>query len=219
MADSLRALIAAAFAVLVIPTVAAAQSDGPPVFSVAAGAGIAFPFHSDFSSNPFAWHVGARVRTGSHVLLEGVYEQWRDTTTFVAEDVTFRNAAGMAVGHADEVRSEDATTVSNLGLNILATGAAGRARFSGGGGPGLLTYRNHYELSLKSCIADLPQACMDTVQRDSRSSFSVQGAVELDVTIAPWLSAFARAGMAVPVEDPGSGFASAGGGVRFNLRR
>ena len=197
----------------------AAQTDDPPVFSVGAGAGIAFPFHSDFLGNDFDWQVGARIRTGRHVLFEGIYEQWRDTSTFVTQDVTMRNAAGVAVGHAAEIRTDDRTTVSNVGVNVLVTGAVGRARISGGGGPGLITYRDTYEVALTSCIADLPDICNGTVQRDSRSAFSVQGAVELDVAITPWLSAFGRGGMAVPIEDPGSGYASVTAGLRFSLGR
>ena len=209
------ALIVAILCIAVTP--AGAQSSDPPALSVAGGAGIAFPFHSDFSSNPVAWHGSVRVRATKYVLVEGLYEQWRDTQTLVTTDLTLRNAVGASIGHVDELRSEDATTVSVAGLNVLVSAAVGRARISAGGGPGVLTYRDRYEVSLTGCTAQDPRTCDGYVRRDARHAFAVQGAVDLDVPVTRRLSLFGRGIAAGPVDDPGAGYAAIVGGLRFSV--
>ena len=212
----LRAAVAFALSLIVV-TPASAQSDDPPVFSAAGGAGVAFPFHSDFSSNALAWHGSVRLRAARHLFVEGVYEQWRHTTTLVARDLTLRDGAGTSVGHVDELRTNDATTVSNLGVNFLVTAPVGRARISVGGGPGLVTYRDRYEVSLSGCTAVDPRTCEGYVRRDARHGFAVQGAVEIDVAVTSRVSVFGRGSAATPIDDPGAGYAAIIAGARVSI--
>ena len=212
----LRALIAVALSFAAV-TQSNAQSHEPPAFSVAGGAGIAFPFHSDFSSKALAWHGSVRLRGAKSLFVEGIYEQWRHTTTFVTTDLTLRNAAGASIGQVDELTTDDSTTVSNVGVNFMVTAPIGRARISVGGGPGLVTYRDRYEVSLSGCSALDPQACQGYVQRDARHALAVQGAVNLDVAVNVRFSLFGRGSVAAPVEDPGAGYAAIVGGLRFSV--
>jgi hypothetical protein len=200
--------------VLIAASPASGQSSDPPALAVGGGAGIAFPFHSDFSSNALAWHTSIRARGAAHLLVEGLYEQWRHTTMFVTRDLTLRNAAGAPIAVVDQLRTEDATTVSYLGVNFLVTGSSGRARFSGGGGPGVLTYRGRYEVTLSRCAAMNPRNCEGSILRDSRKGLGVQAAFDVDVSLNSRIALFGRATLAIAIEDPGAGYASILAGAR-----
>lgn len=216
LASPLRMVIPL-FVLFSLVTEARAQSSEPPALSVGGGVGIAFPFHSDFASNALAWHGSIRLRGATHVLIEGVYEQWNHTNTFVTRNITLRNAEGLPIGLVDELRTDDSTTVSNSGVNVLVTGAVGRARISAGGGPGVLTYRDRYEVTLTGCTAVNPQTCQNSVRRDARHGMSLQGGLDLDVLVTSRVSAFGRASVAGPIEDPGAGYAAVVGGLRVSV--
>jgi len=206
--------LSAVVLVLAAASPASAQSSDPPALSVSGGAGIAFPFHADFSSNALAWHASIRARGAAHLFIEGVYEQWRHTTTFVTRDVTLRNAAGAPIAVANLLKTEDATTVSYVGVNFLLTGSSGRARISGGGGPGVLTYRDRYEVALSGCAAVNPRNCEGSILRDSRQGLGVQAAVDVDVSLNSRVALFGRASIATPIDDPGAGYAAILAGAR-----
>jgi hypothetical protein len=200
-----------------LPAAAAAQDGEPPLVSVAAGAGRAFPFHSDFSFNAFAWQASARVRTARHFLMEGTYEQWRHTTERTFRNITLQGPNGV-IGRVDEIRTEDTDTVTYAGLNLLGTGAIGRARISGGAGAGAMIFGSRFRQTLIGCTSSQPETCGEFTSRHDNYGFGLQALGELDVSIVPTLSAFARFTLAGPIEDPGAGHTALVGGVRFNIR-
>jgi hypothetical protein len=196
---------------------AAAQSE-PPAFSVAAGAGVAFPFHGDFDFNAFDWHASIRTRVAKHVVVEGMFDEWRHTTRRATDDVTFRTLAGSVLGHADQVRTDDARRTGVLGLNFLLTGGAGRLRIAGGGGPSLLTFRNTYSTSYTGCTTTTTSGCRDFTNTNSEATFAAQAILDVDVAITPNISAFGRALIVGPPQDPGAGHLGLVAGARFSLR-
>ena len=204
-------------ACLLLVTPAAAQSE-PPSFSLSGGAGVAFPFHGDYSFNAFEWHVSIRTRVARHFLIEGMFDEWRHTTTQVTDDVTFRTLAGAVLGHADEVRTDEARRTGVIGLNVLVTGGAGRIRFSGGGGPSLMTFRSTYSTSYRGCTTITTSGCREYTHANSESALGMQGVADVDVALTSNVSAFGRALVAGPFMDPGSGHVGMVGGVRLSLR-
>ena len=217
MGRSLWVLLGAGFGALLLPIAAAAQSE-PPSFSISGGAGVAFPFHGDYSFNAFEWHVSMRTSVAKYFLVEGMFDEWRHTTNSATRDVTFRNGSGVVLGHADEVLIEDAERTSVLGLNFFVTGAVGRLRISGGGGPSLMTFRSNYSTSYRGCTATMTSLCNEHTNTNSESALGMQGVADLDVALTSNVSAFGRALVAGPFMDPGSGHFGMVGGVRLSLR-
>lgn len=213
---SLLRLLLLFVALFCVVTPAAAQSE-PPAIAVSAGAGIAFPFHSDFQFNPFSWHVSAHNRVANHVLIEGAFDQWRHTTTSMLSKVPLRQGS-VIVGRIDEVTLDEGESMSVLGLNVLGTGAIGRVRITAGGGPGLMTFRTKHSAAFSGCTSSEPRLCGGFTTRHANYKFSVQMVSELDLALTSRVSAFSRVNVAAPVEDPGAGHAAVIGGIRVALR-
>lgn len=206
------------FAVLFcVVTPSAAQSE-PPAFSIAGGAGMAFPFHSDFQFDAFEWHASVRTRVAKYVLIEGMFDEWRHTTTSIRRDVTFRTLSGAVLGHADEVQLENADRFGVVGLNVLATGAIGRVMISGGGGPSLMLFRNTHSADFRGCTTITTGACHDSTSTNSEAAFAVQAVADVDFALTSMISAFGRALVAGPLRDPGAGHFGMVGGIRASLR-
>ena len=202
---------------LLVATPAAAQSEAP-AFSVSAGGGIAFPFHSDYPSTAFDWHASVRTRATEHVFIEAMYDEWRGTTTSVTRDVTFRGPSGALLGHADELRVEDANRIGLIGVSVLGTGAAGRVRLSAGGGASVMTFRSTYSSRFRGCTSTTPGICRDFTNTNSEATLAVQAVADVEVAITSHVSAFGRALLAGPPRDPAAGHMNVVGGVRVSFR-
>ena len=196
---------------------AAAQSVESPRFSVAAGAGMAFPFHSDFPDDAFAWHVSGRIRTAKFLSVEVTFDQWRHESSRVLRDITLQSHSGI-IGHVDEVLIEDSVSVDALSLSAMVGGTAGRVTIMGGGGPALVTYRERQSTTLTGCTATVPQTCQDRSFKHSNPELGLQGAVDAGVRVTSRISAFTRLNVVGPLSDPGSGHLGIVGGVRVRLK-
>jgi hypothetical protein len=108
--------ITLAAAVLALPLSAAAGQDAPPKLSIAAGGGVATPFHGDLDFTAPGWELSLRGAIAKHVVLEGFFEQWQ--------------------------RQQRSTNykMRTVGFNALATGGSRRVTISGGGGVGAFAY-------------------------------------------------------------------------------
>ena len=195
---------------------AAAQSD-PPSLSIAAGAGIAFPFHSDFSFDAFDWQVSIRGRAAKHLLVEGMLDQWRHTTTSRRTDVPLLGPTGQ-IGHIDELATETLDSMTVVGVNLMGTGSVGRVRISAGGGPGLMVHYDRHTTTLVGCSAPSPTTCNGGSNSDAGLVFTAQGVADVDVALTRHLSAIGRFMIVVPVEDPGFGHVNATAGLRISFQ-
>jgi hypothetical protein len=217
--DTVSRLLLTGFLIFVITAIAqpaAAQSE-PPSLSIAAGAGIAVPFHSDFSFDAFAWQASIRGRATRHFLIEGMLDQWRHTTTSRRTNVPLLGPSG-PIGHIDELTTETLDTMTAVGVNLLGTGTVGRVRISGGGGPGFLFYYDRHTTTLVGCSAPSPSICEGRTNSDGFLVFAAHGVADVDVALTRHVSAVGRVLMAVPVEDPGYGHLNATAGLRVSFR-
>lgn len=195
---------------------AAAQSQ-PPGLSIAAGAGIALPFHSDFSFDAFAWQASMRVRAADHLLIEGMLDQWRHTTTSRRRDIQIFNPSGV-IGHIDEVTAESLDTMTVVGMSLLGTGSIGRVRISAGGGPGYMVEYERNRTTLSGCSAIVPYVCEGRTKMDSFLVFSIQALADVDVALTRNVSAVGRFMTAVPFRDPAYGHVNATAGLRLSFQ-
>ena len=206
------------FAALLLTCVPAAAQPQPPAFSVSAGAGIAFPFHSDYPSSAPEWHVSVRTRIAEHVIIEGMYDEWRATTTTITRDLTYRNQHNVVIGHVDELQIDDANRIGLIGINFLATGATGRLRISGGGGAGVMTFRSTYSTTQRGCTSPTFTLCRDFTNTNAEGTLAVQAVADVDVAVTSHVSAFGRALLAGPPQDMGAGHFGVVAGIRASLR-
>jgi hypothetical protein len=202
-------------AIFCVATPAAAQTE-PPGFSVAVGAGIAFPFHSDLNFDTFDRQASVRTRVTPRFLVEGMLDQWRHTTITRRADVPLFGQSGV-IGHVDEVTTDTLDTITVVGLNLLGTGAIGRVRISGGGGPGLLVNYARYTVSLSGCTATVPSRCDGSSNEEWFVTFGVQALADVDVALTSHVSAVGRVLLALPVKDAGYGHLNATAGVRMSF--
>ena len=211
-------LLRYAFLILLLFSVpAAAQSVESSRFSVAGGAGMAFPFHSDFPDDAFAWHVSGRIRTAKFLSVDVTFDQWRHESSRVLTDLTLQGPSGV-IGHVDEVRIEDRVGVDALSVSAMLGGTVGRVTLMAGGGPALVTYRDHHSQTLTGCTATVPQTCQDSSSSFSNPELGLQGAVDAGVRVTSRISAFTRLNVVGPLSDPGSGHLGIVGGVRVRLK-
>ena len=216
MGRALWVLLAAGFWALLLPIPAAAQSE-PPSLSLAAGAGVALPFHSDLKFDAFDWQASITGRAGRHFLIEGMVDQWRHTTTSRRTNVPLFGPSGV-IGRIDELTSETLDTMTVVGVNLLGTGSVGRVRISGGGGPGFMVNYDRHITTLAGCSAPSPSICDGSTNSDGFLAFTVQGVADVDVALTRSLSAIGRFMIAVPVEDPGYGHVNTTVGLRVSFR-
>src|SRR5918994_6878476 len=122
-------------ATLVLPGRAAGQSSDPgPRVSVGAGAGVAFPFHGDFDFTPWAWEADVRLAVARHVLFEVAVGEWRHSESSVTLDIS----TSVPQGRIGRLEQKATRVQRSSQFNVLFRGAAGRVRFTAGGGAGVV---------------------------------------------------------------------------------
>jgi hypothetical protein len=199
----------------VFPSVAGAQAAAPKL-SVAAGGGIATPFHGDFDFTAPSWEVSVRGAIARHVAVEGFFEQWEHDKGTVLLDQAIQGPAGF-LGRVARVEQRTTYRMRTAGVNVLATGGSPRVSFFGGGGIGQLAYDRRFTSTTSGCDAATAPLCRSTQNSFSSESFTVQGVAEVDVAVVRRVHVFGRYLIVVPVSDPGFGHGSVGGGVRLVL--
>lgn len=198
-----------------VPSVAGAQ-DAHPRLTLAAGGGVAVPFHGDFDFNAKAWEASVRGAIAPHVTIEGFFEEWQHENGSVLIDQAIQGPAGF-LGRVSRVEQSTRYRMRTAGVNALATGGSGRVSFFGGGGIGLLEYDRRYSSTASGCDAGTAQICRSSGNTFASESFTVQGVAEMDVAVAPRVQVFGRYMFVVPTSDPGFGHGTLGGGVRVAL--
>jgi hypothetical protein len=199
----------------VFPSVAGAQAAAPKL-SVAAGGGIATPFHGDVDFTAPSWEVSVRGAIARHVAVEGFFEQWEHDKGTVLLDQAIQGPAGF-LGRVARVEQRTTYRMRTAGVNVLATGGSPRVSFFGGGGIGQLAYDRRFTSTTSGCDAATAPLCRSTQNSFSSESFTVQGVAEVDVAVVRRVHVFGRYLIVVPVSDPGFGHGSVGGGVRLVL--
>lgn len=195
---------------VMLPVAAAAQDEpAPPRVSVGVGVGVAFPFHGDFDFTPWAWDGDVRVALSSRVLLEGALGEWRHSRTTVTTNVPVTPPPGV-IGRIEQMASHVQRAWQ---VNLLATGAAGRLRMSGGGGVGLLQHDRRTQTIASDCT---PGASCGTFESStSNVTGAVQGVGGVEARIADGLALFGQARLIVPVRDLGASDFRITAGVRW----
>jgi hypothetical protein len=205
----------AASALALVPSVVTGQ-DAPPKLTLAAGGGIANPFHGDFDFTAPSWEVSLRGSIARHVAVEGFFEQWKHGKGNVLLDQAIQGPAGF-LGRVDRIEQRTTYRMRTAGVNVLATGRSERVSFFGGGGIGLLAYDRRFTSTTSGCDAGTASLCRSTENTFSSESFTVQGVAEVDVAVVRRVQVFGRYMFVVPVSDPGFGHGSLAGGVRVVL--
>jgi len=204
-----------AWALALSPAVVRGQ-DAPPKLTIAAGGGIATPFHGDFDFTAPAWEVSVRGSIARHVAVEGFFEQWEHAQGNVLLDQAIQGPGGF-LGRVARIEQRTTYRMRTAGVNVLATGGSPRVSFVVGGGIGQLAYDRRSANTTSGCDAGTAQLCRSTENIFSSESFTVQGVAEVDVAVARRVQVFGRYVIVVPVSDPGFGHGSVGGGVRLVL--
>ena len=187
---------------LALPSTAAAQSSNPPPrVSFGAGVGVAVPAYEDMNATPPAWEADVRLALTKHLLFEGVIGEWRHSATNVRYNLP---VTGGVIGRLEETTTRRERTMQ---ANLLATGAQGRVRFSGGGGVGFLDYDRQFRQETTECPPQIKCGAYDAPF--SGSSMTVQGVGGVDVRLVGGLAVYGQVRLTIPVPDP------SGGGVRF----
>jgi hypothetical protein len=199
----------------VIPSRADAQQDRPRL-SVAAGGGIAVPFHADFDFNAPHWEASARGAIARYVVVEGFFEQWEHEQRQAFLNQVIQGPNGL-LGRVDRVEQRTTYQMRTAGANVLATGGSQRVAFFGGGGIGMFAYERRFINTVTGCDAGAGPLCRETENTFSSNGFTVQGVAEVDAAVARRVQVFGRYMIVVPVADPGFGHATVGGGVRLLL--
>jgi hypothetical protein len=190
--------------------------DAPPKLTIAAGGGIAVPFHADFDFTAPSWEVSVRGSIARHAAVEAFFEQWEHEKGSVFLDQAIQGPDGF-IGRVARIEQRTTYRMRTAGANVLATGGSPRVSFFGGGGIGLLAYDRRFTSTTSGCDAATAQFCRSTANTFSSDSFTVQGVAEMDVAVVRRVQVFARYVIVVPVSDPGFGHGSVGGGVRLVL--
>jgi hypothetical protein len=208
-------LLSAVSVLALVPSVVTAQ-DAPPKLTIAAGGGVATPFHGDFDFTAPSWELSARGSIARHVAVEGFVEQWEHSNGSVLVDQVIHGPSGI-LGRVGRIEQRTTYQMRTAGFHVLGTGGSGRISFFGGGGIGLLVYDRRSTNTTTGCDAGAAELCRSIENTFSSNPFTAQGVAELDVAVAPRVQAFGRYLLVVPVSDPGFGHGSVMGGVRIAL--
>jgi hypothetical protein len=203
-------------AALAVSASTAAGQDVSPKLTIAAGGGIATPFHVDFDFTAPSWELSARAAIARHAAVEGFFEQWEHSEGNVAVDQVIHGPSGI-LGRVARVEQRTTYRMRTAGFHVLGTGGSGRVSFFGGGGIGLLVYDRRYTSTTTGCDAGTAALCRTFENTFSSNPFTVQGVAEVDVTIVPRVQAFGRYLLVVPLEDPGFGHGTVMAGARIVL--
>lgn len=212
----LHTLGTALFLFLACAPAASAQGLEPPSVALSAGAGMAFPLHGDFDFNAPEWQLAIRAAVSPHLVLEGFFDQWRHTDEEVRLGITLLGPDGV-IGHAGRLEQRTEFTTRTVGFNALARGSLDRARFTGGGGIGYLTFHRRFTATVSDCESSVPTACQDTENTFSNGAFSVQGVAGVDVFVTSRVAAFGQFQSVIPIDDPSVTHLSVSGGVRLRI--
>lgn len=186
-----------------MPELALAQQSGqPPRVSVGAGAGVAFPFHGDFDFTAWAWDADVRLALSRHTLFEVSGGDWRHAESTTMSGVPVQNTLGPA-GTFGRVEQSTAEVQRAVHASLLATGAIGRVRLSGGGGVGLLRYHRRFRQTIDDCSGSQVNACGTYETTHANISTSIQGSGSVDVSLTRSFSLYGVGRLTVPMTDPG----------------
>ena len=174
-----------------------------------AGAGVAIPFHGDFDFTPFTWDTGVRVGLSEHVLVEVAGGESRHTRRRVETNLV---ANGATIGRFEQITTHAQRFAQ---VNVLATGATGRLRVSGGGGVGLLQFARRTETTTTDCSPGI--MCGVSGSSTSRISGSVQAVGGVDVSLTTRVALYGQGRFLVPLTDPGGSDLRVTAGVRVGL--
>jgi hypothetical protein len=199
-----------------LTTAAAAQPQNSPRLTASVAAGLAIPLHADFGFNAPEWQIAIRTAVSDHFLLEGFFDEWRQSTERVQLGVPLHSPTGV-IGHVGRLSSRTEYMTRSIGMNALARRTLGRVTLSGGGGAGFLVYRRDYAQTLSACESAIPQVCQDYQNTWSNGSFTVQAVVAVDAAITSRLAAFAQYQVTAPVNDFGATQLGVVGGVRMRV--
>ena len=187
---------------LALPTAAAAQSSNPPPrVSFGAGVGVAVPAYEDLEATPSAWEADVRLALAKHLLVEVAVGEWRHSKSSVSHNLP---VMGGVIGRLEQTSTRRERTVQ---ANLLATGGAGRVRYTGGGGVGFLEYHKLFRQEATECSPQV--TCFVNESPFSSTSATVQAVGGVDVRIVGGLGAYGQVRLTIPLPDP------SGGGVRF----
>lgn len=210
------------FAVRVLPLFllaagpASAQDAAPP-FTVGAGAGIADPYHGDFSFTAAAWEVSARWTGGRSVVMEAFAGEWLHDEEARHLVVPIHGPSGV-IGYVGQLVQKTKQRMRVAGVNMLPMWERGRVRLWGGGGAGFLQYARRSTTTIVGCPSPSPFPCDDHATSHASSALTVQAAAGADVALSSHLAAFAKYGVVFPLEDPGFGHGALVAGLRVGLR-
>ena len=189
----LRVALAACTLILVFGSTAAdAQTTGPRAISVAAGAGVTFPFDAYYENDQFAWHASARFPAVRNVSFEVTFDRWIHDRSQVRRDVNLYGPNGIH-GHVNEVRVDGRIAMNIMAVGAMLEGQTGRTTIAAGGGPAFFVHNHRHSEVLTGCTATPPRTCTDSVSEYVDSVLGLFGAVDVGVQLTPRLSTFARA--------------------------
>ena len=206
-----RFVVAVAAIVLGMVGPAAAQAPDDRRVSLGAAAGIATPFHGDFDFTATAWQADVRVATARHFGFSVFFEDWRHRNEQQIANQVISGPGGV-LGRADLVTIRTEHQTRALGWSLLVRGSAGRLTVNGGGGVSYLRYSRDFSQTLTGC--EPASICRDATSSFENNRFAGQVQASIDVALASHVALMAQYRLFVPVQDPGSGHATAVGGLR-----
>ncbi len=196
---------AATSAAVLIQAAAPVAAHDPlvPHLTLGAAAGIAAPSNGDFDFTATSWQADVRLETTRHLGFDLFAEEWRHTDKEV-----FGEAGGV-----DRATTRTRHRTRVVGWNVLGRANAGRVTFSGGGGVSYLLYSREFQQARTGCGP--ASACNDVTRKFENSSFAAQVQAGIEVPVAPHVAAMGQFRWIVPVQDPGGGYQTFMGGIRF----
>jgi hypothetical protein len=216
MSTKLVARTGVLMAVLAIAGTAGAQ-DLDARFTIGGAAGVSNPFHGDLQFQAPAWEIAARGRPSARLTIEAFAAEWRHTTETRRIGVPLQGPDG-PIGTAGELSQRTRYLMQSFGASLLPTFTIGRVSIVAGGGANVAFIQHRFEQRLENCVTTSPVPCGSYANDHTSSSPGLHAVAGIDVRIAPRLIAFGQYRILAPVNDPGSGYAAALGGLRLALR-
>jgi hypothetical protein len=185
--------------------------------TAAFGAGVARQFSPDFDfGTTLVWQASVRRRTGEHLAVEGVFEQWNGQRDAVHTDVLLSGPDG-PIGRVARITEQQTYRMRTLAFNVLALVGSGRVTVAAGGGAGVMAYDRTYAQETSGCEPATSSACGRYENQFSSSSGTAQAVADLNVAITRRVAAFGRYDLVLPLRDPGFGHGSATAGIRVTV--
>lgn len=195
---------------LLLPAGVSAQPVWPaPRVAIAAGTGVALPFHGDLDFTPWTWESDLRLRMSRPVWFEVAAGEWRSTEVNVTTNLP--SAMPPHVIERAEHRTSRATRM--VQGNLLFGGRVGRVGATVGGGVGLLQHARRVRTTLDGCPSGVTCGTFETNR--SQVSGTIQAVGGADVLIVRGAAVYAQGRLIVPMRDPGSSELRLTGGLRW----